>query len=458
MSKKNIPVKPNETYTLTIRDLGIHGEGIGAVDDFTVFVPGALPGETIQAMIVTAKKSYATGRLISIETPSAHRTTPACPVCHACGGCQISHLTYEGQLAVKERRVKDVMVRIGGCEESLVRPIAGASRPWNYRNKMAIPVTQVTGGPVLGYYRQGSHQVIPIASCAIQEEENNRLLRFAQGFMTRHQLTGYNEKTGRGSVRHIMGRVGDHGEVMAVIVTASEKLPLADLWVSEMRKLLPEVVSIYHNVQSHKGNAILGKEIHHLWGKKTLTSSLCGIAFEVSPFSFFQVHKPQAELLYEKALAYADLHGGETVIDAYCGTGTISLCLAQKAGRVIGIEIVKEAIEDAKKNAAFNHIENAEFYAADAGEFMPKLYQEGLRPDVIVMDPVRAGCSETVLSAAASMQPSRIVYVSCNVATFARDAKILAGLGYAVKEVTPVDMFPQTMHVETVSLLTRKEK
>lgn len=458
MSKKNIPVKPNETYTLTIRDLGIHGEGIGAVDDFTVFVPGALPGETIQAMIVTAKKSYATGHLISIEVPSAHRTTPSCPVCHACGGCQISHLTYEGQLAVKERRVKDVMVRIGGCEESLVRPIAGASRPWNYRNKMAVPVSQVTSGPVLGYYRQGSHQVIPIASCAIQEEENNRLLRFAQGFMTRHQLTGYNEKTGRGSVRHIMGRVGDHGEVMAVIVTASGKLPLADLWVSEMRKLLPEVVSIYHNVQSHKGNAILGKEIHHLWGKKTLTSSLCGLAFEVSPFSFFQVHKPQAELLYEKALAYADLHGGETVIDAYCGTGTISLCLAQKAGRIIGIEIVKEAIEDAKKNAAFNHIENAEFYAADAGEFMPKLYQEGLRPDVIVMDPVRAGCSETVLSAAAGMQPSRIVYVSCNVATFARDAKILAGLGYTVKEVTPVDMFPQTMHVETVALLTRKEK
>lgn len=455
MSKKNIPVKPNETYTLTIRDLGIHGEGIGAVNDFTVFVPGALPGETIQAMIVTAKKSYATGRLISIETPSAHRTMPACPVCHTCGGCQISHLTYEGQLAVKERRVKDVMVRIGGCEESLVRPIIGASHPWNYRNKMAVPVSQVTSGPVLGYYRQGSHQVIPIASCAIQEEENNRLLRFAQGFMTRHQLTGYNEKTGRGSVRHIMGRVGDHGEVMAVIVTASGKLPLADLWVSEMRKLLPEVVSIYHNVQSHKGNAILGKEIHHLWGKKTLTSSLCGLAFEVSPFSFFQVHKPQAELLYEKALAYADLHGGETVIDAYCGTGTISLCLAPKAGRVIGIEIVKEAIEDAKKNAAFNHIENAEFYAADAGEFMPKLYQEGLRPDIIVMDPVRAGCSETVLSAAASMQPSRIVYVSCNVATFARDAKILAGLGYTVKEVTPVDMFPQTMHVETVALLTR---
>lgn len=457
MSKKNIPVKPNETYTLTIRDLGIHGEGIGAVDDFTIFVPGALPGETIQAMIVTAKKSYATGRLISIEVPSAHRTTPSCPVYHACGGCQISHLTYEGQLTVKERRVKDVMVRIGGCEESLVRPIIGAQHPWNYRNKMAVPVSQVTSGPVLGYYRQGSHQVIPIASCAIQEEENNRLLRFTQGFMTRHQLTGYNEKTGRGSVRHIMGRVGDHGEVMAVIVTASGKLPLADLWVSEMRKLLPEVVSIYHNVQSHKSNAILGKEIHHLWGKKTLTSSLCGLAFEVSPFSFFQVHKPQAELLYEKALAYADLHGGETVIDAYCGTGTISLCLAQKAGRVIGIEIVKEAIEDAKKNAAFNHIENAEFYAADAGEFMPKLYQEGLRPDVIVMDPVRAGCSETVLSAAAGMQPSRIVYVSCNVATFARDAKILAELGYTVKEVTPVDMFPQTMHVETVALLTRNE-
>lgn len=457
MTKKNSPVKLNETYTLTIRDLGIHGEGIGSVENFTVFVPGALPGETVKATIVTAKKSYATAKLVSIETASSHRTVPTCPAYASCGGCQISHLTYEGQLAIKERRVKDVMVRIGGSQEELVRPVIGAAHPWNYRNKMAIPVSQVTGGAVLGYYRQGSHQVVPIDGCQIQEEENNRLLRFAQGFMTRHHISGYNEKSRKGAIRHIMGRVGDNGEVMAVIITATPKLPFADLWVKEMQELLPEVVSIYHNVQSHPGNAILGKEIHHLWGKKTLTASLCCISFEVSPFSFFQVHKAQAEILYEKALEKADLQGGETVIDAYCGTGTISLCLAKKAGRVIGIEIVKEAIEDAKKNAAFNHITNTEFYAADAGELMPKLYKDGLRPDVIVMDPVRAGCSEDVLKAAAGMHPSRIVYVSCNPATFARDAKILTALGYDIQEVQPVDMFPQTMHVETVSLLVARD-
>ena len=454
MPKNNIPVRLNETYTLTIRDLGIHGEGIGSVADFTVFVPGALPGEDVKAAIVAAKKSYAQGKLISIEKESPERVVPECPVFKSCGGCQISHLTYEGQLAVKERRVKDVMTRIGGFGEDCVLPILGAESPWNYRNKMAVPVSQVTGGAEMGYYRQGSHQVVPIDGCLIQEEENNRVLRFAKGFMTRRRIQGYNEKARKGSVRHIMSRVGDHGEVMVVIVTATPVLPFAELWVKEMRELLPEVVSIYHNVQGGKGNAILGNTLHHLWGKKTLTASLSGLSFEVSPFSFFQVHREQAEVLYGKALEYADLKGGETVIDAYCGTGTISLCLARKAKKVIGIEIVKPAIENAKKNAETNGIKNAEFYAADAGILMPELYRGGLRPDVIVMDPVRAGCSEEVLKAAAAMEPERIVYVSCNPATFARDAAILRESGYELKEVQPVDMFPQTMHVECVALIT----
>lgn len=459
MSTKNTPLTLNATYTIEIRDLGVHGEGIGSAENFTVFVPGALPGETVKAKIILIKKSYASGKLISVEKPSPYRTVPQCPVYDSCGGCQISHLTYEGQLAAKERRVKDVMVRIGKASEDVVLPILGAPHEWNYRNKMAVPVGQVTGGPVLGYYRQGTHQIVPVQECLIQEEENNRLLRFAEDFMIRHAITGYNEKSGKGCVRHVMGRVGDNGEVMAVIVTATENLPKKDLWAEEIQKALPEVVSLYHDVQNKKRNVILGPEIHHIWGRKTLTASLCGIAFEVSPFSFFQVHKAQAEVLYQKALDAADLKGGETVIDAYCGTGTISLCLAKKARRVIGIEIVREAIEDAKKNAAFNHIENAEFHAADAGLLMPKLYEEGLRPDVIVMDPVRAGCSEDVLKAAAGMQPARIVYVSCNPATFARDAEILGRLGhYKLQSVQPVDMFPQTTHVECVCLMSRTGK
>lgn len=455
MTKRNIPVKLNETYTASIRDLGIHGEGIGTVEGFTLFVPGALPGEMVTTKIVAAKKSYAQGRLISIEKPSPFRAKPECPAYHACGGCQISHLTYEGQLAVKEQRVRDVVSRIGGFSEALVLPVLPAEHPWNYRNKMAVPVAQATSGPVAGYYRQGSHQVVPIEGCLIQEEENNRVLRFAEGFMIRHHIQGYNEKARKGSVRHIMARTGDKGEVMVVIVTATPALPFQELWVKEMRELLPEVVSIYHNVQKSPGNVILGNTLHHLWGKKTLTASLAGLSFEVSPFSFFQVHRQQAEQLYAKALEYADLSGGETVIDAYCGTGTISLCLAKKAKKVIGIEIVKEAIDDAWKNAEFNHVGNVEFHAADAGKLMPVLYKQGLRPDVIVMDPVRAGCSEDVLKAAASMEPKRIVYVSCNPATFARDAAILSAAGYILRRVQPVDMFPQTMHVETVALLER---
>ena len=445
-------VRIHEAYAVAIRDLGVHGEGIGSLDGFTIFVPGALPGETVTAKITLLKKSYALGKLLSIEQESPFRTMPECSVYENCGGCQLSHLIYEGQLDIKYRRVKDVIERIAGESGNLVRPVLPAAHPFAYRNKMAVPAGLVKGKAALGCYRQGSHDIIPVSSCAIQKEENNRLLRFARRFIEKYGISVYDEKTRKGSLRHVMGRVGDGGKMMAVLVTASEILPEEKRWIEEIKKELPEVVSLWHNIQSKPGNTILGAKIRHLWGRETLTASLCGLRFEVSPYSFFQVHKEQAEILYEKALAYADLKGGETVIDAYCGTGTISLCLAKKAKRVIGIEIVKPAIEDAKKNAKKNHMENTEFYAADAGKLMPQLYRQGLVPDVIVMDPVRAGCSEEVLKAA-GMKPKRIVCVSCNPATFARDAKILKSEGYEIKEVQPVDMFPQTMHVETVALL-----
>ena len=448
-------VRIHEAYTVAIRDLGVHGEGIGSVGGFTVFVPGALPGETVTAEITLLKKSYALGKLLSIEQKSPFRVVPECPVYEHCGGCQLSHLTYEGQLDMKYRRVKDVIERIAGESGDLVRPVLPAAHPFAYRNKMAVPAGLVKGKAALGCYRQGSHDIIPVSSCAIQKEENNRLLQFARRFIEKHGISVYDEKTRKGSLRHVLGRVGDGGKVMAVLVTASETLPEEERWIEGIQKELPEVVSLWHNIQPKPGNTILGAKIRHLWGRETLTASLCGLRFEVSPYSFFQVHKEQAEILYEKALAYADLKGGETVIDAYCGTGTISLCLAKKAKRVIGIEIVKPAIEDAKKNAKKNHMENTEFYAADAGKFMPQLYRKGLVPDVIVMDPVRAGCSEEVLKAAAGMNPKRIIYVSCNPATFARDAKILKSEGYEIKEIQPVDMFPQTMHVEAIVLLSK---
>lgn len=447
------PVAMNQVYSVEITDLGIHGEGIGRVEDFTLFVQGALPGEIVTAKITAVKKSYAVGKLVSIEKKAENRVIPTCPVYESCGGCQISHLAYEGQLDIKYRHVRDVVERIAGETGALVKPVLPAARPFAYRNKMAVPAGIVGGKAELGYYRQGSHDIISVSDCGILQEENNKLLHFAKRFIEQYHISVYNEKTGKGSFRHLMGRVGNDGKVMAVLVTATKELPAEKQWISEIKKELPEVVSIVHNIQDHKGNVILGQKTRILWGKETLTASLCGLQFEVSAHSFFQVHPTQAEILYEKALEYADLKGGETVIDAYCGTGTISLCLAKKAKRVLGIEIVKPAIENAKKNAETNGITNAEFYAADAGKLMPELHKKGLCPDVIVMDPVRAGCGEEVLKAAAGMNPKRIVYVSCNPSTFARDAKILKSEGYETKEIQPVDMFPQTMHVECVALI-----
>ncbi len=456
MEETVCPVRVGEEVTISVRDLGVHGEGIGSVDGFTVFVPGALPGEIVAAKITLVKKAYAVGRLTDISEPSPARVPPACSVYELCGGCQLSHLSYEGQLAAKRRRVADVLARIGGYPSVLVRPVLAAKHPFGYRNKTAIPVGGEPGAPVLGYYRQGSHDIVPVSSCALLQAPHNRLLAFAKDFMTRHQIAPYNEKTGKGSVRHILSRTGENGRLMAVIVTATEALPCEPEWIREIRDAVPECVSLWHNVQPGRGNVILGKKIRLLWGKETLAASLGGLRFSVSPFSFFQVNPAQAEILYETALTYANLTGIETVIDAYCGTGTITLALAKKAAHVIGIEIVAPAIADAKENSKKNKIGNAEFFVGDAAKLMPKLLADGTRPDVIVMDPVRAGCDEKVLEAAAQMSPARIVYVSCNPATFARDAARLRELGYKLKEVTPVDMFPQTTHVEVVGLFEKE--
>lgn len=455
MAETKCPVRVGDAVAVRVTDLGVHGEGIGKYEGFTIFVPGALPGETVTANISLVKRAYAVGTLSEISETSPARVAPTCPVYEECGGCQISHLSYEEQLAVKRKRVADVLSRIGGYPAAVVHPVIGAADPVSYRNKMAVPVGFAKGRPALGYYRRGSHDIIPTDFCEILREGNNRLLAFAKDFMARHRISPYDEKTGTGSLRHILGRTGDGGRLMAVIVTASEMLPCEKEWISELTEAIPECVSIYHNVQPGRGNVILGKKIRRLWGEETLTATLCGLTFSVSPFSFFQINPEQAEILYETALGYANLTGCETVIDAYCGTGTITLALARRAARAVGIEIVAPAIADAKKNAERNGIANAEFYAEDAARLMPKLAEEGLRPDVIVMDPVRAGCDEAVLKAAAAMSPTRIVYVSCNPATFARDAARLRDLGYTLREVTPVDMFPQTMHVEVVGVFEK---
>lgn len=454
--KKEIPVEKGQTVEINIERLGSSGEGVGRIDGFTVFVPGVLPGEKAEAVIDTVKKSYATGRMKHLITKSADRTEPECPIYKECGGCQLQHLSYDAQLKMKKQQVMDALVHIGGQKDVPVLDTMG-SDAWNYRNKMQFPVGREKGKAIIGCFAQGSHNIINTERCLIQKEENNVIAAVMREAVDKYRIPVYDEDRHTGVLRHVMGRVGKDGSVMVVLVTATEDLHHAKEIVKLLRARIPKLVSVQQNVQNYRNNVILGRKTNLLWGKPTILDSIGSLTFHISARSFFQVNTEQAEVLYNKALEYAALTGKETVIDAYCGTGTISLFLAQHARRVYGIEIVAPAIRDAEKNARDNRIRNAEFIVGDATAVMPRLYKEGIRPDVIVVDPPRAGCAPVVLETIAKMQPHRIVYVSCGPASLARDLKILEELGYKAKKVQPVDMFPQTSHVETVVLMSRVE-
>ena len=452
-----IPVRKGQTYELHIDRLGTSGEGVGRHENFTIFVPHALPGETISAVIEDVKSSYARGRIKQILHESVDRVAPLCALYEECGGCQLQHLSYEAQLRAKRAQVVDALTHIGKLPQIPVRETLRAEEPWNYRNKMQFPIGRNSGKIVIGCFAQGSHRIINTENCHIQRAENNDLANAAREIAEQLHIPVYNEDTHKGVLRHIVGRVGRSNDLMAVIVTATKQLPRAKDFVRMMRERLPNLVSVHQNIQTYRNNVIMGRDTQLLWGRPTIIDSLGRLNFHISPRSFFQVNTRQAERLYEQALSYANLHGTETVIDAYCGTGTITLFLAQKARKVYGIEIVQPAILDARKNARDNHVKNAEFIVGDATAVMPALYKQGIRPDVVVVDPPRAGCTETVLRTFANMKPQRIVYVSCNPATLARDLAILKELGYLAQEVQPVDLFPQTSHVENVCLL-RKQK
>ncbi|MBQ6712534.1 MAG: 23S rRNA (uracil(1939)-C(5))-methyltransferase RlmD [Selenomonadales bacterium] len=455
--KRECPVTLHQQYEIAIRSLGHSGEGVGSKDDFTVFVPGALVGEVVLAKITLVKKNYAVGSLVRVIAPSEERVEPICPIYETCGGCQLQHLSYDGQLIAKRQQVVDALQRIGKQTALTVHPTLGASSPWLYRNKMQFPVGEKKGRTIIGCYAKGSHDIIATENCHIQMDANNHIVQAASKILTEMKIPAYREKDDRGVVRHIIGRVGAGGQAMAVIVTKTKTLPKAEEFVARLRGEVPALVSIMHNINPKRTNVILGQETHCLWGQKTIQDGIGKLMFDISAQSFFQVHTAQADVLYQKALAYADLNGNETVIDAYCGTGTISLFLAQKAKKVYGIEIVAPAIRDAKKNAETNRITNAEFLVGDAVEVMPRLYEQGVRADVVVVDPPRSGCDPIVLETFARMNPERIVYVSCNPASLARDIAVLNELGYRAEEVQPVDMFPQTSHVESVALLRRAE-
>ncbi|MBR2215480.1 MAG: 23S rRNA (uracil(1939)-C(5))-methyltransferase RlmD [Selenomonadaceae bacterium] len=451
---KNIPVTVGQVCTVKIESMGESGEGVGRYQGFTLFIPQALPGEDVTATVTAVKKNYALGRLQGIITAAPGRVEPPCPHYPRCGGCQLQHLSYPEQLKVKRQKVKDALRHIGGLPNVPVLPVLGGE-PWHYRNKMQFPVGKTQGKIVLGCFAAGSHQIIDTPACLIQQEYNNELATVMRRLIAELKITVYNEDKHTGLLRHVMGRVGSDGELMAVLVTATEKFPQAKMLVKKLREALPQLASVQQNIQTYHNNVILGRETKLLWGKPTISDRLGDLRFNISPRSFFQVNTAQATTLYGQVLAYANLHGREEVIDAYCGTGTITLFLAAKAGRVYGTEIVSTAVQDAKKNARDNRLKNVEFLLGDAKHLLPTLQKKGLRADVIVTDPPRAGCDAAVLTAFAQMHPRRIVYVSCNPATLARDLKILQGLGYQTKEVQPVDMFPQTTHVECVALLTR---
>ena len=449
-------IKKNEHYYMTIHDLGNHGEGVGKVENFTLFVEGAIPGDEIEVRVVKVKKKYGYGKLIKIINPSPYRVEPICPITQKCGGCQIQHIQYEEQLKIKYKKVKDHLERIGGLKNVLIHPVIGMDHPYCYRNKALFPVGMSNGEVQIGFFAPRSHNIMDMDQCYIQHPVTEKVIFLIREFITKYHLSIYDEKEHTGLLRHILVRTSwNTKEVLVCLVINGKKIPYADQLVQYLQQI-PHIVGILLSINEERTNVALGEKIQVLWGKDYIVDSIGELQFHISPLSFFQVNPIQTKILYDKALEYAALTGEEVVWDAYCGIGTISLFLAQKAKCVYGVEIVDAAINNAKENAKLNHINNVEFFVGKAEEVIPqKLKEEGIKADVMVVDPPRKGCDSELLKTIVEMSPDRMIYVSCDSATLARDLKYLVEKGYAVKEVQPVDLFPQTMHVETVCLLSK---
>lgn len=446
----------NQCFEMTCDAFGQDAQGVCRHEGMAVFVPGLLPGERALVRIVKPEKRYAFGRVEKLLEKSPSRAEPFCPIYKRCGGCVCQHMTYEASLAFKRQQVQDLLQRVGGLSIE-VPPVWGMAHPFGYRNKGAYPVAQTDGAPACGFFAPRSHDLVPLpeGGCAIQGEDSAKATQAVLSWMCENSVPAYDEQIGRGLVRHIMTRSTTSGELMVVVVVTRADIPKASRLIELLRAAVPGLCSVCLSVNSRRTNVILGTDIRVLWGKAAMEDTLCGLRFSVSPLSFFQVNPRQTERLYGLALEYAGLTGAETVVDAYCGAGTISLLLAQKAKKVIGIEIVPEAIQNANENAARNGIANAEFHVGATEELLPKLVANGLRPDVIVLDPPRKGCDPAVLQAIIAAAPKRVVYVSCGAPTLARDARLLAEGGYAAEKVQCVDMFCWTGVVETVMLLSK---
>lgn len=454
----------NDVLTVKIEDMGHDGEGIGKCEGYTLFVKDTVIGDLAEVKVIKAKKNYGYARLMRLIEPSPHRVEPICPVARPCGGCQLQMLDYAEQLRFKEKKIAQNLQRIGGMTEIPMEPIVGMESPFRYRNKAQFPIGQDKNGKLItGFYAGRTHQIMENRNCYLGVEQNEEILNRILAWMEENSVSAYQEETGKGLVRHVLIRFGfTTKEIMVCLVVNGKKLPAEKKLIQSLTEL-EGMTSITLSVNRERTNVIMGKEIRCLWGQEFITDYIGKVKYQISPLSFYQVNPVQTEKLYSLALEYAGLTGEETVWDLYCGIGTISLFLAQKAKKVYGVEIVPEAIADAKNNAKINGIENAEFFVGKSEEVLPEYYEkyakehpgEHAHADVIVVDPPRKGCEENLLRTMADMQPDRIVYVSCDSATLARDLKILQELGYEVKKVRGVDQFPMTCHVETVCLLSK---
>lgn len=503
-------MQKDEVAIVKIEDIGVDGEGIGKVDGYTLFVKDAVIGDEVEAKVIKSKKNYGYARLMRIVTPSEYRVEPKCAYARQCGGCQIQEMSYERQLAFKEKKVRDSLERIGGFDaellERVTEPVVGMEEPFHYRNKAQFPFgTDKDGRPVCGFYAGRTHHIIANTDCALGVKINKEILEQILAFMKENHVQAYDEKTGRGLFRHVLIRYGfATREIMVCLVVNGKKIPHVDELVRRLSQI-KGMTSITLCPNTKRTNVIMGGTYKILWGQGYITDTIGDVQYRISPLSFYQVNPVQTEKLYAKALEYADLQGGETVWDLYCGIGTISLFLARKAKMVYGVEVVEQAVEDARENARQNGIENVEFYTGRAEDVLPRYYKGSLQgertalngmetvdggvvtdggekaqgndgakacvnsrktrpdgnetgktyPDVIVVDPPRKGCEESLLGTMAQMQPERIVYVSCNPATLARDLKYLCEKGYELKKVGVVDQFPMGVHVESVALLSK---
>ncbi|QQZ63233.1 23S rRNA (uracil(1939)-C(5))-methyltransferase RlmD [Paenibacillus sonchi] len=502
-----LPVNKNDEVMLDIIGMTHEGEGVGRVEGFTLFVQGALPGEKVRAKVLKTKKQYGYAKLLELVQASGDRIAPPCPIYDQCGGCQLQHMDYTAQLAWKRQLVVDNLQRIGklqvagaagrgadklegalanaaggsdspedagiklaeaagngsnaansagGSDGIIVRPALGMDEPWRYRNKAQVPIGVTEGGLVGGFYARGSHRIVDMETCLIQHEDNDAVVAAVKGIGRDLGITAYDEETGRGLLRHVVVKKAfSTGEMMLVLITNGRDIPHLDAWIGSIREALPQVESICQNVNTQRTNVIFGSETRVLWGRDVIYDYIGDVQFAISPRSFYQVNPAQTEVLYGKTVEYAGLTGNETVIDAYCGIGTISLFLAQHAAKVYGVEIVPEAIEDARANAKLNNMNNVVFEVGASEDVIPNWKEQGVTPDVIVVDPPRKGCDPRLLNTILAMQPERVVYVSCNPSTLARDLRVLEDGGYKTAEVTPVDMFPHTVHVECCASLVR---